>query len=210
MPKTAGILGGTFNPIHMGHLLMAEYARCQLLLSSIIFTPNHIPPHKQFPEQTLPEDRFMMVSLATLSHDAFIMSRIELERNSQSYTYDTIFALQNTMYSPKRSQKTDLVFICGADSLIKHKWYKFQNLLELLDVILVAPRDGLTYKEVLYKYNNLPKKLTKKIVQLEMPHIDISSSLIRERIAENKSIKYLVPELVENYIKKHGLYKTNN
>lgn len=207
MPKTAGILGGTFNPIHMGHLLMAEYARCQLSLSSIIFMPNRIPPHKQFPEQARPEDRFMMVSLATLSHDAFALSRIELERNSQSYTYDTIFALHNTINSSKRSQKTDLVFICGADSLIKHKWYKFPNLLELLYAILVAPRNGLTYKEVLRKYNNLPKKLTKKIVRLEMPHVDISSSLIRKQIAENKSIKYLVPELVENYIKKYGLYK---
>lgn len=209
MPETAGILGGTFNPIHIGHLLMAEYARCQLSLDSIIFIPNNIPPHKKSPQYVTNENRFIMASLATVSNNAFLVSRIEFEREVKSYTYDTIIALQNSKSLDilKKTRKTNFVFICGADSLIKHQWYKFPNLLEMLHAILVAPRNGLTYKDVISKYSDIPKKLSKKIIPLEMPHIDISSSLIRDLISQNKSIKYLVPEPVENYINKYSLYQ---
>lgn len=201
MSKIIGIIGGTFNPIHYGHLLMGEFSRLQQHLDKVIFMPNHIPPHRERSKLSSSEDRYTMTLLATLSNPAFSVSRMELDRTTLSYTYDTILALKTN-----KTQKC--VFICGADTLLEHKWYRFQELLKLLEAILVCPRRAYTFDSVTKKYSALSKKLLKKIRPLEMPLIDISSSFIRKCLAKRESIKYLLPEAVESYIIKNNLYSS--
>lgn len=204
MSNTVGILGGTFNPIHLGHLLMGEFARTQCGLKEVIFIPNNIPPHREDYLQCLPEERYLMTCLATMQNPGFSVSKLELNCSAPSYTYNTVLVLNKINKNPDK--KPQMVFICGADTLLKHQWYKFPELLSLLKGLVIGPRRGFTFKDVIKKYNLLPKNLLRKIIPLEMPLVDISSSIIRKRIAEKKSIKYLVPELVENYILKHSLY----
>ncbi|MDD5679669.1 MAG: nicotinate-nucleotide adenylyltransferase [Candidatus Omnitrophica bacterium] len=182
-----GILGGTFNPPHFGHLVLAQEALCQLKLNKVIFIPAFIPPHKKV-EKDKPLMRYKMIALACKGNPAFRISTIELKRKAVSYSVDTLRA-----FKKRYGKKAELFFIIGSDSLSELKNWKNSRELLTLAHFVVAPRPQFS--------------LRKNIKAIEMPLIDISSSGIRNRIRKSLSIRYLVPEDVRKFIEKNRLYK---
>jgi nicotinate-nucleotide adenylyltransferase len=188
--KHIGLLGGTFDPIHCGHLLAAEQAREQAGLDEIWFMPTHIPPHKSRDGLTPAEDRLAMAQLAVQDHPDFHVSDEEMQREGPSYTYDTMVRLVQK-YAEYRFS-----FIIGADMVnTLSSWYRFEELVHLTDFIGLA-RPGFDLDPVHADHVTL----------VEMPVWDISSTLIRQKAAEGKSLRYLVPDAVERYIKEKRLY----
>jgi nicotinate-nucleotide adenylyltransferase len=192
-----GLMGGTFNPIHYGHLVAAEEARFQFNLDQVIFIPSGQPPHRQ-PRSVVPaEDRYIMTALAIATNPYFNISRIEIERPGPSYTIDTVKSFSQ-MYP-----NSELFFITGLDAILEIlTWRNPYELVRLVHFIAVT-RPG-------YNPNHL-KVLDKEILDnvslLEIPGYAVSSTMIRERVALGKPIRYMVPEPVEAYIRKYGLYK---
>lgn len=194
-----GILGGTFNPIHIGHLIMAEYIRESIPLDKVIFIPVGEPPHKKHTERS--EDRFNMVKIAIESNPFFDISSIEMDRKGSSYTIDTIKQL-DTIYPEDK-----LYFIIGADSLLDiMNWHKAEKLLQIVDFIVVG-RNSLDKDHIVKNIENLTSKYGANIIFLETPSIEVSSTEIRKRVKEHKSIRYLVPNSVREYIIERNLYK---
>ncbi|MDR7318544.1 nicotinate-nucleotide adenylyltransferase [Brevibacillus nitrificans] len=185
-----GILGGTFDPIHCGHLLAAEQAREQAGLDEVWFMPTHIPPHKTRVGLTDAATRLEMVELAVADHESFRVTDVELRREGPSYTYDTIVQLVEQYPECRFS------FIIGGDMVeILPKWYRFEELSRMIRFIGLA-RPGA----------DIDRVPNDKVTFVEMPVWDISSTLIRMKAAEGQSIRYLVPRSVERYIKENGFY----
>lgn len=180
------VFAGTFNPIHYGHLIMAETVRCSISSEKIIFIPSFIPPHK---EDNLAEanHRYKMTELATSDNPYFIVSDIEFRMQGISYTINTI----NKLYEENPDIEGKIKFIIGADAYSDiNSWYKGEELAELLDFVVLARPDC--------------PKVHNHIINA--PFIDISSSAIRDMIKAGKSIKYLVSDKVMEYIYEHRLY----
>jgi len=194
-------MGGTFNPIHIGHLILAQETMAARGLDQVLFVPNRVPPHKQ-DDASLAGDghRWVMTCLATASNDRFIPSRIELDRESVSYSVDTVRALAE----PSRS----LTFISGADALMRYAWKDLDVLLGMVEAFVICERPGFDAAALQERLDGLGLANRGRIVPQEIPSVDVSSSLIRERRARGGNIRYLVPEVVEQYIQKHGLYRT--
>lgn len=192
-----GLMGGTFNPIHYGHLVAAEEARHQFNLDQVIFIPSGYPPHRT-PRSVIPaEDRYIMTALAIATNPYFNISRIEIERPGPSYTTDTVKAFRE-MYP-----NSQLFFITGLDAILEIlTWRNPYELVKLAHFIAVT-RPG--YNPECLK--NLDREILDNVSLLEIPGYAISSTLIRERVAQGKPIRYMVPEPVEAYIRKHGLYR---
>ncbi len=185
-----GILGGTFNPIHIGHLILAEEAREKLKLDKIIFVPAYLPPHKDNADIAAAESRFQMVKLAIKENKYFSVSDREIKRDGRSYTIDTLKEF-------KRIYPNDeLYFIIGSD-LLKYldEWKDLTDIIKMVKFV-AATRPG-------YPLQNLPSHIS----TLPIRAVDISGFEIRQAIKENKSFRYLVPEAVFKYITKKGLYK---
>lgn len=202
MKRSLGILGGTFNPIHMGHLMIAEEARSQFGLDQVLFIPNRVPPHRLHEKDDLAsvEDRYTMCVLATTPNLSFSTSRIELEREGPSYSFLTVSQIK------KEEPGAGLFFICGSDAVVHHEWYRFSEFLECLEGVILAPRAADSTDRALQRIKeSAPNRELGKTLSLSP--IDISSSNIRERILRQTSIRYLVPEPVEQYITKHALYR---
>ncbi len=197
-----GIMGGTFDPIHVGHLVTAEEARQQFDLNYVIFVPAGIPPHKETETISLPEHRYLMTTLAVMSNPAFIVSRFEIDQKTPTYTIDTVKHFQNS-----QNPAPNIYFITGADAILEiFTWKDYEELLRLCTFIAVT-RPGYSldhFHETLEK--NAPL-LRQKVHLIEIPALAVSSTFIRERVALGKTIKYLTPEPVEQYIKKLELYK---
>lgn len=192
-----GIMGGTFNPIHQGHLVAAEIIRDEFKLNEVLFVPSGKPPHKDNNEIASPRHRWMMTLLATATNDYFSTSSIEIERKGESYTYDTIVSLKKIY-----GEKTECYFITGADAIAQiSTWHKVENLPSLAKFI-AASRPG--YKLDMEK---IEPSFRKSTYLIEIPALAISSTEIRKRVKEGKTIKYLVPEVVEKYIYKNNLYR---
>lgn len=194
-----GIMGGTFDPIHYGHLVAAEAARVAFGLEPVFFVPNRLPPHKKDYPVSDAKHRYLMTVLATITNPHFEVSRVELDREGYSYTIDTLRQLRATYGSA-----VDLFFISGADAILDLlSWKDVDDLLGLC-YFIAATRPG-------YKLNvelgHLQKKYARKVFTVEVPALAISSTDIRRRVREGKPIKYLLPESVENYIYKHSLYQ---
>lgn len=199
-----GIMGGTFDPIHNGHLIVAEYARTSLNLDKIIFMPSGKHPFKDNREITQPDKRMDMVSLAIESNPYFEISSIEIQRMGTTYTIDTILSLkENYKYD-------DMYFIIGTDIIMEiEKWKEFNKLINICSFALMS-RVGEYGQDAVDKLKDLRSKYKIRIEEVKAPIIEISSTEIRQRIKDKISIKYLVPELVENYIFEHNLYKKEN
>ncbi len=195
-----GIMGGTFDPIHFGHLAMAEEAREIFSLDEILFIPSARPPHKVEKNITPEVHRLMMTYLATQSNEKFQVSPMEILREGLSYTLDTMNQLEK-----KFGADTELFFIIGADSMVDlPKWHKSQELVSKVHFIATTrPGVEVNLEEVEKFFGDNAKN----IFQVEVPGLEISSTDIRERVKSGRSIKYLVPEVVEEYILKENLYK---
>lgn len=195
-----GILGGSFDPIHMGHLILGENVRDSLKLDKVIFIPTGINPFKGNRNTTSPTQRLEMIKLAIESNPHFTISTIEIEREGISYTIDTIKSLKG------RYKEDDLYFIIGSDIIFQiEKWKDIQQLVKLCKFALVN-RPGKELKEIDNKVEELSLKYNIFFERISSPFIDISSTDIRNRVRKKQSIKYLVPPKVEDYIIKHKLY----
>lgn len=200
--RALGILGGTFDPIHFGHLAMAEEAREALDLDGVVFVPAGLPPHKQDIELSSGDDREAMLRLAVQGNPSFEVSRTELDRPGPSYTVVTMaeFAAQSA-----RERRPEPVFIMSAEALEGlPTWHQPQRILELC-LIAVAPRPGaaLPDREAL---GTLFPGLEERFLALPGPRLGHASSDIRARAASGRSIRYLVPGSVARYIAEHHLY----
>lgn len=202
MEKTRkiGILGGTFNPIHIGHLILAQNAMEEAGLDEVLFIPSGVSYMKD-QETVIPASlRAEMVKLATLDNPRFSFSLLEAKREQNSYSYKTVQALK------KENPHTRYFFIAGADTLFSMETWKYPDILLSCVTILAACRQGRTTKELDEQIAYLRQKYKADIRLISDSQFDISSSQIRKNIKEGKSIRYLVPERVETYIRDKGLY----
>ena len=196
--KKIGIMGGSFDPPHIGHLLMAETVKEELELDFVIFIPTGKTGYKN--KNTSCENRFNMVSLAIANREGFINSDIEIKRDGYTYTADTLNEL-NMSYADSQ-----LYFIVGADSLdYMEKWKDPARVFEQCNVVAVN-RKGYNDFIMKEKAEELYNKFSADITFVRMPTIDISSTDIRERIKSGKSVRYLVPDAVIEYIRENKLY----
>lgn len=195
-----GIMGGTFDPIHYGHLVAAEAARTVFGLEKVLFVPNRLPPHKKDYHVSAAKHRYLMAVLATITNKHFEVSRIELDREGMSYTIDTLRALRAVYGSEAR-----LHFISGADAILDLLSWKDVDELLSLCYFIAATRPGYQLSEQLQR---LQEKYPNRVFRVEVPALAISSTDIRCRVQQGKSLKYLLPESVEYYIYKHNLYRS--
>ncbi|MCF7876955.1 MAG: nicotinate-nucleotide adenylyltransferase [Candidatus Omnitrophica bacterium] len=182
-----GILGGTFNPPHIGHLILAQEMLDELKLDKIFFIPANNPPHKKG-NQLEPRKRFLMTKLAAAGNPKFKVLDLELKRKGKSYTFDTIAELKNKYPEDK------LYLIIGSDLAKNFKKWKNPEKIKKMVNVIVAKRRGSPFQG------------NKSFKRVDIIQVELSSSQIRERIKEKKTIKYLVPKEVEKYIKDNNLY----
>lgn len=195
-----GIMGGTFDPIHFGHLVTAEVARDRFQLNKVIFVPSGHPPHKESSRITEAKHRYLMTVLAVASNPYFEVSGLEIERSGPSYAIDTVQEFRQTYPS-------DLIyFITGADAILELlTWKNVEQLLKIC-YFIAATRPGYNLDYLDSILQKLPPKAAQRIFFLEVPALAISSTDIRRRLEEGCTIKYLLPENVEHYIIKKKLY----
>jgi nicotinate-nucleotide adenylyltransferase len=193
-----GVLGGTFDPIHIGHLIVAEEARIKLGLAEVLFVPAGEPWLKQDRDITPAVHRMEMVRRAISDNPSFKLSTLEVERSGPSYTVDTLESLQNRL-----SSGASLFFILGRDTLAELPLWKEPREVIRLCRLVVPPRLGS--RDLRHLEEAIPG-LQERVIQLDMPVIGISSSGIRQRIARGLSIRYLVPPGVEEYITEQRIY----
>lgn len=189
MSKKVGILGGTFNPPHMGHLIIANEVLYALNLNEIRFMPNATPPHKKKDERVTKAQRVKMVELAIHDVPHMLVETIEMDRGGTSYSYDTMEILQ------KAEPLTEFYFIIGGDQVeYLPKWYRIDEFVKKVQLVGV-PRPN-TSIETAYP-----------IITLDIPQIELSSTLVRNRVANGQTTRFLIPELVRDFIQKEKLYE---
>lgn len=200
--KKYGIFGGSFNPIHYGHLMICEYIKEEMGLDKVIFIPTGNPPHKEL--ELSAKDRYEMVRLAISPNPDFEISDIETTRVKKSYTVDTIRELKKIYKEEK------LYFLIGLDSLFQLKtWMKIEDLSQEIEFV-VALRPGYLDKEEINKeIDFLRENFGTKINLIKTPLYEISSTDLRDRIREGKSLRYLIPKKVLDYIEESGFYKVD-
>ena len=195
-----GVLGGTFDPIHLGHLIVAEEVRARLNLAEILFVPAGQPWLKVNSPILAAEHRVQMVRLALGGKPYFKLSTMEIERAGPSYTVDTIAELKGQLGAEDK-----LFFILGWDNLAQlPQWQEPARLVELCRLVAV-PRVGYPAPALALLEKSIPG-LSQAATLFDTPQIDITASVIRNRVAQGLSIRHLVPEPVERYIREHGLY----
>ncbi len=198
-----GIIGGSFDPIHLGHLVIAQDALERLELDEIVFIPAAISPHKQHLKCVEAEHRLRMVELAIEGDYRFSVSDIELIRGGVSYTIDTVRALQASR------PDVEWVLIVGSDTLVDlHNWHRIDELLDLCSIASFL-RPGESSLDRIAEKIELPEHRKAQLLNhvIEAHLVEISSTEIRMRVAEGLGIRYLVPPEVEMYIFEHGLYR---
>lgn len=198
--KKIGIFGGTFNPIHYGHLMIAENACEQFQLEKVIFIPTGHSPHKPFMGENMNRHRCRMVELAIADNPLFEISYREIENRRINYTYETLRQLN------EENPETEFYFILGADSLFDFLFWRHPELICQEAVILAAVRDTLNEKKVDEQISYLSRRLNGRIYRLNTPNFNVSSKSIRERIRRGQTIRYLIPDSVSDYIRKNHLY----
>lgn len=198
-----GIMGGTFDPIHIGHLVTAETVRLAFALDKVIFVPAGLPPNKQNALITPIRHRYIMTVMATYSNPNFFVSSIEMDRPGPSYTIDTLKEFC-TLYG----NATKFFFITGSDAVTDlPTWKDINNLLNICEFVVAArPGCSITVDKAI---NYFDEQQRQRIHRFATKELEISSTDIRERVKKGFSIKYIVPESVENYILKQGLYSNS-
>ncbi len=191
-------MGGTFDPIHNGHLILAEQARKHLELDQVLFVPAGDPPHKPDRVLAAASDRLAMVRLALEDNEHFECSTVELDRPGPSYTIDTVRQVLGLLGEP-----TDAYLLMGADEARELMEWRDPRGNQALATIVVADRPCCRFEDAI---GPLPEDFARKLVRLEMPGVDISSTDIRERVRAGRSIRHLVPSAVEHYILENRLY----
>ena len=199
--RRLGILGGTFDPIHIGHLAIAEEARARLDLPEVRFMPAGQPPHKGGRSITPAAHRLAMIELAIADNPHFSVSTYELRQRGPSYTVDTLAHLREELGSD-----CTLYFIAGGDALADFlTWYRPERLLELATLVVVA-RPGTPPADMAALEAQLPA-LRSRLVILEGPRFDLSASELRQRVRQGLPIRYQMPAAAEAYIRRRGLYR---
>lgn len=201
MKRRLGIFGGTFNPIHLGHLLTAQDALEQIELDCVKFIPSSVPPHKVVDKLASEHDRLQMIKLAIRGSDHFKVDDIEIKRGGKSYSVETLTELR------RRDPRADFYFIIGADSLRElHLWREVQRLVTLCTFVTV-PRPGFEPKPVIDPRLDAATRRRLRQHVLRGHACDIASRDIRARVASGRSIRYLVPDAVREYIRRRRLYQ---
>lgn len=201
--KRLGIMGGTFDPIHYGHLVAAETARTEFDLDNVLFIPTGMPPHKDYRPVTAADRRYEMVKLSIKDNSFFKVSRLEIKRDGPTYTIDTLRTIK------KIFPEQELFFITGSDVLEEIlSWREPYEIIRLARII-GASRPGYDAGASLKRIFDLYPEVKDRITELEIPALAISSTDIRNRIKNNRSIRYLLPEEVRIYIKNNQLYAKN-
>lgn len=196
--RRVGIMGGTFDPIHFGHLVAAEEAYFSLGLSEVFFVPTGNPPHKNSQRVSSAEDRYQMTLLATLDNPHFKLTRLEIDRQGSSHTIDTLREMRH-WYPPG---SVSFYFITGLDAVLDIlSWKEPFKIVEQANIVAVS-RPGYSSG----KLDELPSQIREAIIPLEIPLLSISSTEIRQRVTEGRSIRYFLPWTVEHYIYKKALY----
>jgi nicotinate-nucleotide adenylyltransferase len=219
-----GVLGGTFDPIHNGHVAAAEAAQRTLGLDAITLVPSHIPPHRHDPVGATGEQRYEMTQLAATGHPGWSVSRIELDREGPSFTYDTLVTLgeaptlRQAQGHPERSRgmseskSTQIFFITGADAFAEiATWSRYPAVLDLANFVVVS-RPGITLDSLRARvpsaFRDRPSAST-RVILVEAHTPDISSTDIRRRVRAGHSLSGFVPDSVARYIAEHRLYSGN-
>jgi nicotinate-nucleotide adenylyltransferase len=198
--EKVGVLGGTFDPIHYGHLVIAEEAYAHLGLSEVLVVPARVPPHKRNKPVTAEEHRLAMVQLAIASNPHFRLCTIDLDRDGPSHTADTLALL-------RAGREAELYFIIGEDSLLDlPRWHQPARILAQCRLVVVT-RPGYPEPDLRVLHPVRPEATHESIV-IRAPQLEISSTELRQRVAHGLPIKYQVPEPVEEYIYQHGLYRS--
>jgi len=196
--KKIGIIGGTFNPIHLAHLYIAYEAKLKLGLDKVIFMPVGSPPHKNNKEIVGASLRYEMVKEAIKNYEDFEISDYEIKKEGSSYTFETLEYLKN--------YDNELYFITGADCLLTiEKWNQPQKILNLSKFV-VFNRGGYSKDELLKQKEEIDKKYNTNVIFLDIINLEISSSMIRKRIKEGKRVDFFIPKNVLNIILQNRLY----
>ncbi len=199
--KKIGVMGGTFDPIHNGHLAIAELVKEKLSLDEVIFIPDNIPPHKLGLHWSSAEDRYTMTKLGIQGKPGFTISDLEIRRSGISYTYDTLKYLRDSY-----GDREDFYFIIGADSLVQLRtWHRAKELIKLCTFVAVT-RPGFT-SDMAATLENFKKQGIDNVVPVETPEFAVSSTEIRKRVHEGQTIANLVPGAVAEYIRQKDLYR---
>jgi nicotinate-nucleotide adenylyltransferase len=204
-----GVLGGTFDPIHLGHVGAAQAAQRALALDGILLVPSRIPPHRRDATRASADDRFHMASITAASHPKWSASRIELDREGPSYTFDTLTEL--------RRMPSSFFFIIGVDAFAEiATWSRYPAVLDLAHFVVVS-RPGFTLDSLQHRVPDLADRMTtparfdfsaqSRIILLEAPTPAISSTEIRRRASAGQDLAGLVPDAVADYIHAHRLYR---
>ena len=202
MKRKIGIMGGTFDPIHIGHLILGEKAYQQFGLEKIMFMPSGNPPHKQHREgRATDEQRVEMVRRAIEDNPHFALSLEEMNADGYSYTYRTLERLKG------QNPGVEYYFIIGADSLFDFDGWKEPGRICQAAKLLVAGRNHVEKPRLISQMKYLGEKYTGEFFLLDIPNLDISSKMLRKWIAESESILYYVPDSVYTYIKEQKIYK---
>jgi nicotinate-nucleotide adenylyltransferase len=196
-----GVLGGTFDPVHLGHIMMAEEARKSLGLKEVLLVPAGQPMTRSNERITSTEHRIRMLQLAVAGFSHLKVSTVEIKRPGPSFTVDTITEMRR-----KYGSKDEIFFILGWDSLAQLPIWKEPERIINMCILVAVPRPGWPPPALKTLEKDIPG-ISKRVVFLEKPRVDISATDIREKVARGESIDRLVPGPVAEYIKKHGLYK---
>jgi nicotinate-nucleotide adenylyltransferase len=196
-----GVLGGTFDPVHVGHLIVADEVTARLGLAEVLFVPAGQPYLKVNTSILAAEQRIKMLSLAIADKPSFRLSTMEIERAGPTYTVDTIEELRRQL-----GAGDELFFILGWDNLLDlPRWHQPSGLISMCRLVAV-PRVGCPVPDLGSLEAAIPG-LSQRVIMLDKPEIDVSASVIRDRVRQGLAISHLVPEAVEKYIKEKGLYK---
>lgn len=196
-----GIMGGTFDPVHIGHLIVAEQVRSSLELDKVIFIPAGEPWMKADRKITASQHRVEMVRLAIASNPFFELSTIEIEHPGWTYTVDTLEQLSKDL-----DNGTRLFLLIGWDGLKNMPQWKAPYRISIIATLVTFPRPGVPEPDISILEESMPA-LSERMVKLNWPYIGISSTDIRERLSIGKSVRYLVPPEVDSYIADQGLYR---